>query len=135
MFDQTFVDTTQKTGKPLSLFVSTLIQICVLGILLLIPLLYTATLPGVMFKRLLVAPSPPVIALPERAPKAPPGRMVRILSGRALYAPVAIPKQVNPSSELGAPLPMWRWPEPTGLVVSLVLSWADCRMPRPSPLL
>ncbi len=103
MFDQTFVDARQKTSKPLTLLASTLIQICVLFILLLIPLIYTATLPGASLRSLLVAPPPPVVAVAPPAPKVQAGRVIRVLSVRSLYAPIAIPKQVNPTSEIGAP--------------------------------
>ena len=103
MFDQTFVDGTQKTSKPVSLFVSTLIQICVLGILLLIPLVYTATLPGALFKSQLILPRPPVVATPTNVPGARPGRFVRVFSSRAIFVPVAIPEQVSSTPDLGAP--------------------------------
>ena len=103
MFDQTFVDSTQKTSKPLSLLVSTLIQIGVLLVLLLIPLIYTATLPGAMFKSLLVAPAPPSAPVHENAPKAKLGRMVRVFSEKTIFTPTVIPKRVNPISDAGAP--------------------------------
>ncbi len=103
MFDETFVDGTQKSGKSLSLFVSTLIQLSVLCILLLIPLIYTATLPGVALKSLLVVPRPPVAAVKGSAPKRQTGPFLRVLTGRELVAPVAVPKQVNPINDSGAP--------------------------------
>lgn len=104
MFDQTFVDGAEKTNKPLSLLASTLIQISVLAILLLIPLVYTATLPGPVFKSLLVAPRPPVAAAPVASkPKIHTGRMIPVFSGTHLFAPMAIPKPVNPASDAGAP--------------------------------
>lgn len=104
MFDQTFVDGTQKTNKPITLLASTLIQISILFILLLIPLIYTATLPGASLKSLLIAPPPPpVVTVPATTPKVQTGHVLRVLSARALYAPVAIPKQVNVSSDIAAP--------------------------------
>ena len=59
MFDQTFVDGTQKTKKPFTIVVSLLLQIGVIGILILIPLIYTEALPSAQLKSMLVAPPPP----------------------------------------------------------------------------
>jgi protein TonB len=102
MFDQTFVDDAQKAAKPISVFVSTLIQISVLAILLLIPLVYTATLPGAMFKSLLVASRPPITTATPRTPKVQAGRIIRVFSGHSLIAPTAIPKEVSQSSDIAA---------------------------------
>jgi protein TonB len=103
MFDQTFVDGTQNTKKPLTLLASTLVQIAVLCVLLLIPFIYTATLPSAILKSLLVAPRPPVVAITRNAPKTLTGHTTRLLSYRTLVAPIAIPKQVNPVNDIAAP--------------------------------
>lgn len=102
MFEQTFVEDAQKTAKPLSLFVSTLFQIAALCVLLLIPLVYTSTLPGPVWKNLLMAPPPPVAESKPTAPKSQPMRVVRVLTGQRLIAPRAVPKQVNTISDAGA---------------------------------
>lgn len=104
MFDQTFVDSPQKTTKPISLLVSTLIQISLLCILLLIPLIYTASLPGAMFKSLLVAPRPPV-APPHGVQPAKPqtGRLVRVFSRPMLIAPVTVHQRQMAASDVIAP--------------------------------
>lgn len=103
MFDQTFVDDAQTTGKPLTLLLSTLIQICILGILLFIPLIYTATLPGTILRSFLVAPRPPTIPAPLHAHRVQPSRFVKVFSGRELVAPVVVPRHVNPVNDTGAP--------------------------------
>src|SRR3982751_2019116 len=59
MFSQTFVDGTQKTKKPYTIVVSLLLQIGVIGVLILIPLIYTDALPSAQLKSMLVAPPPP----------------------------------------------------------------------------
>ena len=77
MFDQTFVDGTQKTKKPFTVLLSLLLQAGVLGVLVLIPLIWTQTLPSAQLKSMLVAPPPPQetrLAL-KRAKKAPATRV------------------------------------------------------------
>ena len=59
MFEQTFVDGTQKTKKPYTVLLSLGLQIGVIGILILIPLIYTQTLPNAQLKSMLLAPPPP----------------------------------------------------------------------------
>lgn len=103
MFDQTFLDDSEKSRKPLTLLASTLIQVLVLCILLLIPLVYQATLPGANLKSLLMAPRPPVATVARPAPKVQAGHVTRLLSAHSLYAPVAIPKQINPANDIAAP--------------------------------
>jgi protein TonB len=103
MFDQTFVTGSQDSKKPLTLLVSTLIQLVVLCVLFLVPVIYTATLPSGGLKSLLIAPPPPLIAVKPSAPKAQANRMIRVLNSRVFAAPVAIPKQVTPIDTVGAP--------------------------------
>jgi TonB family protein len=59
MFDQTFVDGTQKTKKPYTILLSLCLQVGLIGIAILIPLIYTQTLPNAQLKSMLVAPPPP----------------------------------------------------------------------------
>jgi protein TonB len=68
MFEQTFVDGTQKTKKGYTVLLSLLMQIAAIGILILIPLIYTQTLPSAQLKSMLVAPPPP----PTPPPPPPP---------------------------------------------------------------
>ena len=49
----------KKTNKPWTIVLSTLLQVTLLGILILIPLIYTEALPKTMLTTLLVAPPPP----------------------------------------------------------------------------
>ncbi len=102
MFDQTFIDGTQKTKKPLTLSLSILMQVSALCILILIPLIYTETLPGAVLKSLLVAPPPPLAVVTPDTPKAHIVHTARFFNGRELTAPVAVPKQVVPINDLAA---------------------------------
>jgi len=68
MFEQAFVNA---KAAPRSAFaLSSIVQICVLGILLLIPLLCTQGLPGVQLRSVLAAPSPPQAPAPQVLTKA-----------------------------------------------------------------
>ena len=108
MFNQTFVDGTQRTRKPYTVVLSLVLQISALGILILIPLLYTETLPAAQLKSMLVAPPPPS---PPPVPmvKAQSKPAFRQLNAQQLIAPRAIPKQLNvineiaPVAEVGVP--------------------------------
>ena len=59
MFDQTFVDSGQKTRKPATIVLSVFLQICALALLVLIPLVYTQALPSAQLRNILTAPAPP----------------------------------------------------------------------------
>ncbi len=104
MFSQTFVDGTQQTRKPFTVLASTLLQIGVIGIGVLVPLLYTQRLPNAALKSMLTAPAPPT-----PTPKQPPVRVApkttvitRSLPSSLLVAPTVIPKQIAPSSDVPA---------------------------------
>jgi protein TonB len=86
----------RKAQKPWAFLLSTIIQCIALGIMILIPLIYTEALPKQMLTTLLVAPPPP--PPPPPPPAATPIQKVRpiarlVQSGR-LVAPRAIPKEV-----------------------------------------
>ena len=49
----------KKTNKPWTIALSTFVQLLLLGVLILIPLIYTEALPKTMLTTLLVAPPPP----------------------------------------------------------------------------
>ncbi len=102
MFDQTFVDGTQQTKKPLTLSLSILMQLFVLSVLLLIPLIYTETLPAAVLKSLLVAPPPPVVRIPSVAAKTQTVRTARLFNGHELTAPVVVPNRVTPINDIAA---------------------------------
>jgi periplasmic protein TonB len=84
MFEQAFVDIEPAPRGALAL--SSFVQVCVVGALLLIPLLYTQGLPGVQLRSVLAAPPPP---------PAPPQRILvktqaRSSDGRVFSAPALV---------------------------------------------
>ncbi len=95
----------QKTNKPWAIVISTIFQIVVLTILVLIPLIYTEALPKTMLTTLLVAPPPP--PPPPPPPAAAPVKVVkptaRLIQAGKLLAPRAIPKEVNIIKEAEMP--------------------------------
>jgi protein TonB len=96
MFEQTFVDGTGKTNKPWTVAVSFLLQILLILVAVLIPLIYTDTLPRTSLTSFLVAPPPP--PPPPPPPAAAPIKVVKVIprqfdAGR-LMAPKVIPKEI-----------------------------------------
>ncbi|HEX2715301.1 MAG TPA: TonB family protein, partial [Candidatus Acidoferrales bacterium] len=87
----------KKTNKPWTVAVSTVVQCALLGILILIPLIYTEALPKTMLTTLLVAPPPPPPPPPPPAPAQVKviKPVVRLIQAGKLVAPKAIPKEVN----------------------------------------
>ncbi len=61
MFEHTFVNT--KSAPRSALALSSFVQMCMLGVLLLAPLLYTQGLPGAQLRSILAAPPPPLVPL------------------------------------------------------------------------
>jgi len=61
MFEEMVVSSPnpKKTNKPWTVFLSMLFQLAFLGILILIPLIYTEALPKTMMATMLTAPPPP----------------------------------------------------------------------------
>jgi periplasmic protein TonB len=95
MFDQTFVDNAQKTNEPVTFALSVVLEICGIGLLLLLPLIYTQALPSAQLKSLLMAPTSP--SAPPKAPvearKSPRAMTVHRLF--TIVAPAAVPKAIN----------------------------------------
>ncbi|MCL4524023.1 MAG: energy transducer TonB [Acidobacteria bacterium] len=87
----------KKTKTGLTVFISTMFQMLLLGVMVLIPLIYTEALPKAMLTTFLVAPPPPPPPPPPAA--APVQRIVRpmakLMQSGKLQAPTAIPKQVT----------------------------------------
>jgi periplasmic protein TonB len=85
-----------RTHKPWSVGVSVIVQAAALGALLLVPLIYTQTLPKGMLNTFLVAPSPP-------APPPPPAQAVvkqvkqptKTFAPTPAVAPTVIPKRIE----------------------------------------
>jgi periplasmic protein TonB len=98
MFDD-LVDSgpqTKRTKKWWTVIVSAIFQGILLGILILIPLIYTEALPKAMLTTFLVAPAPPPPP-PPPAPAAPTivHHVARIIQQGKMMAPSVIPKKVN----------------------------------------
>jgi protein TonB len=106
MFDELLESTSEKkkTNKSWSVILSAIVQITILGVLILIPLIYTEALPKAMLSTLLIAPPPP-------PPPPPPPAVVktivkpvaRLIQSGKLTQPRAIPKEVAVFKEAELP--------------------------------
>jgi len=97
MFEQSFVEGENATRKASSVFVSFLIQCSLITVAVIIPLIYTETLPKAQLTSFLVAPPPPPPPPPPPA-ATPPPKVVKVIprqfdAGR-LMAPKQIPKEI-----------------------------------------
>jgi len=97
MFDDLVISSAHptKTHKPWAVAVSAIIQACIVGVMILIPLLVTEALPKQMMATWIAAPAPP----PPPPPPAPAVKIVkpvaRLIQAGKLTAPTVIPKKVN----------------------------------------
>jgi len=96
MFDQLVISSAHvsKTHKPWTVAMSAGVQFLIVGIMILIPLIYTEALPKGMLNTFLVAPAPP----PPPPPPAAPVKAVvrpRIITPQRMVAPTVIPKTVQ----------------------------------------
>src|SRR5262245_34476970 len=96
MFEQTFVEAGNKTRKSASVFISFILQVVAITVFVIIPLVFTDTLPKTQLTSFLVAPPPP--PPPPPPPAAAPVKVVKVVprqfdAGR-LMAPKAIPKEI-----------------------------------------
>src|SRR5712671_4010858 len=107
MFEQTFVEGTAKTSKPWTVMLSFVGQCALIGVVVLIPLIWTDTLPRAQLTSFLVAPPPPPPPPPPPAP-APP-KVVKVVPRQfdagKLMAPKQIPKQIADIKEEELPPP------------------------------
>lgn len=102
MFDELVESTKKKkTNKVWGFWLSVGVQSLILGILILIPLIYTSALPKALMTTFLVAPPPPppppppaVVKVVKVQPKFVPERMV---------APTVIPKKIEIVKEQAPP--------------------------------
>jgi protein TonB len=96
MFDQTFVDGTGKTNKSWTVAVSCVAEFAVVGIMVLIPLIWTEVLPRAQQVNALTAPAPPPAPVPPVAASAPVARQPhsapRVFKG--LETPRRVPQQI-----------------------------------------
>lgn len=98
MFEELVISSpkAKKSKSPWTILFSTMLQIFLLGVLILIPLIYTEALPKHMLTTLLVAPPPPPPPPPPPA-AAPVVRVkpvARLIEAGKLRAPTVIPKQI-----------------------------------------
>jgi periplasmic protein TonB len=106
MFDDLVVSSAQPkhTHKSWTVALSAIVQAGLLGILILIPLIYTEALPKQMLTTFLVAPAPPP---PPPPPAAPVTRIVkpvaRLIQQGKMMAPTVIPKKVEIIKEEALP--------------------------------
>ena len=106
MFDDLLESTSEKKkdNKGWGFVLSGVVQAVILGILILIPLIYTEALPKAMLSTLLIAPPPP-------PPPPPPPAVVktivkpvaRLITSGKLMQPRAIPKEVAVFKEAELP--------------------------------
>jgi protein TonB len=99
MFEELVVSSPnpKKTNKPWTVVLSMVFQVVFLGILILIPLIYTEALPKTMMATMLTAPPPP----PPPPPPPAPAQIVHVkpqahlMDAGKLMAPKVIPKDVK----------------------------------------
>jgi len=108
MFEQTFVDGVGKTKKSWTVTVAFILEIVAIGVAVLIPLIYTDSLPKTQLTGFLVAPPPPPPPPPPPAAAAPV-KVVKVAprqfdAGR-LLAPKQIPKEIAMIKEEELPPP------------------------------
>jgi periplasmic protein TonB len=106
MFDEMIVSgntgAMAKTHKPWSVGVSMILEAGILAVLLLIPLIYTQTLPTSVTSTFLLAPPPP-------APPPPPQQavvkqvQVKTYKPNPMVAPTIIPKQIEIAKDEAPP--------------------------------
>src|SRR6202030_639035 len=94
----------KKTNTGWAVILSTIVQVCVLIVLVLIPLIYTQALPKAMMATLLIAPPPPP---PPPPPPAEAPKVIkpvaRLIQQGKLMQPRAIPKEVAVFKEAELP--------------------------------
>ncbi|MGH9509703.1 MAG: energy transducer TonB [Terriglobales bacterium] len=106
MFEQSLLDMAQmgRTKKPVTVFISFLLQSLMIGILILVPLIYTEALPKHQLLMGLVAPPPPP---PPPPPAVTPviTKVIREFEAGKLLAPKEIPKEIAMIKEEELPPP------------------------------
>ena len=106
MFEQTFVGTGRNTRKPWTVAVSTIGQIGLIGVVMLLPLLRTAVISSRM-QLATYAPLPPttrveVKTIPQRSTATASPTPVRVFNQTTLQAPIHIPSKVAMISDAPA---------------------------------
>jgi protein TonB len=108
MFEDSLIESggRLKSKRGVTTFFSFIIQVCLIGILVLIPLLFTEALPKQQLMTFLVAPPPP--PPPPPPPAAAPVKVVKVQSeiqNGQLRTPTKIPEKVQMIKEEEAPPP------------------------------
>jgi len=110
MFEDSLIESggRLRTKRGVTTTLSFVLQICLVGILVLLPLLYTEALPKQQLMTFLVAPPPP--QPPPPPPAAVPQRVVKVVQtdiiNGELRTPTKIPKKVEMIKEEEAPPPV-----------------------------
>lgn len=96
MFEQTFVEGSVPGHTAYSVTISSSLQVLALCAAVLLPLLYSETLPSAQLKSMLMAPAPPAPKVPveTRASRRTPATPRVLQLSKQLTAPAAIPKTV-----------------------------------------
>lgn len=109
MFEDSLIESggRLKTRRGVTTFISFVLQVMLIGVLVLIPLLFTEALPKTQLMTFLVAPPPPP---PPPPPAAAPVKVVKqiqteIINGQ-LRTPTKIPEKVQMIKEEEAPPPV-----------------------------
>src|ERR1700733_8590046 len=87
-----------ETHKPWSVVLSAMVQSLILGVLVLIPLIYTQALPKAMLTTFLVAPAPPPPPPPPQA-VVKQVKLLKAINVPKMVAPTVIPKTVEAVKE------------------------------------
>jgi periplasmic protein TonB len=97
MFDQLVVSGANqtKTNKSWTVLLSTIIQVGIVVVMILIPLIYTEALPKGMLTTFLAAPPPPPPPPPPPAAVVHMKPQVHLIHNGQMMAPTVIPKKVN----------------------------------------
>ncbi len=112
MFDDLVISSSHpnRTHKPWTVALSTIVQLGIVGFMILLPLIYTEALPKGLMNTFLVAPAPP----PPPPPPAPQIKIVKpvmhLIQQGKLTSPTVIPKKVNIIKEAEEP------PDVSGMV-------------------
>jgi protein TonB len=96
-----------KTRSGWSVFFSFILQAVLIGVLVLVPLIYTEALPKQQLMSMLTAPPPPPPPPPPPAAAVPVAKVVRVseIDNGQLKAPTAIPKKIAMIKEEDTPPP------------------------------
>ena len=91
MFEQTFVEG-GRTKTPFAVMLSFMFQCLLIGVAILIPLIYTDTLPSTQLTSFLTAPPPP--PPPPPPPAAAPVKAVRVIPCQFVAGRLMAPKSI-----------------------------------------